>query len=540
MRKILTTTCLLVLSLGLAATARAGDAVENRVRKLEQESFQDRIDFTGDFRFEAHNLHYTFPDHFDGMALQNLMVNSLFAVGGGLVAMPSTPEQMASFVGDVQNAVAANYSDYLYFRDNLTWQGLQEMMAGFTPEQQAGLMQLLLPATARQGYDVANDVMYTSRLRLDLGAKVMKNVTFSGRLSMYKTWGDATGAQVFNGQSNSFIVDGNDSSVPNSDVVRVERAYFTWNELLLKELYLSIGRRPSTDGPPLNLRNDEVRAGSPMGTLIDMQFDGITLGYHLTDWSTARLCYGLGYESQYGNGVLSENPLKDAQFLGLNWDVYDKDDTFVQATVARGFNVTDGFNGVVVLPDNPVTGEPVGAPVLMRFTPSANLGDIDLAGVLLMRRDGPVDWFGSFSYMKSHPDDVTTPFGGLFSDPFQSPESQDATMVYVGARFNFNEDRTKVGVEYNHGSEYWFNFTPAQDDIVAPKTNTRGDVWEAYVTHRIGRRFIAKLGYQNYQYDYSGSGWHMGAPKKLDDMPVLGYPTYSEASALSLSLTARF
>jgi hypothetical protein len=119
-------------------------------------------------------------------------------------------------------------------------------------------------------------------------------------------------------------------------------------------------------------------------------------------------------------------------------------------------------------------------------------------------------------------------------------ESQNATMFYLGVRYNLNHEKTKIGVEYNQGSEYWFNFTPAQDDIIAPKTNTRGSVWEGYVTHRIARRFIAKLGYQLYNYDYSGSGWHMGAPKDLDSNPVLGFPTYSKASAVTLSLTARF
>ena len=36
-----------------------------------------------------------------------------------------------------------------------------------------------------------------------MDAKVAKNVNFTGRLSMYKPWGDSTGVQVFNGQANS-------------------------------------------------------------------------------------------------------------------------------------------------------------------------------------------------------------------------------------------------------------------------------------------------------------------------------------------------
>ncbi|OYV99849.1 MAG: hypothetical protein B7Z61_13940, partial [Acidobacteria bacterium 37-71-11] len=96
------------------------------------------------------------------------------------------------------------------------------------------------------------------------------------------------------------------------------------------------------------------------------------------------------------------------------------------------------------------------------------------------------------------------------------------------------------GAEYNHGSQYWFNFTPSQDDIIAPKTATRGHVIEAYVIHKVSKRFLVRLGYIDYTYDYSGSGWHIGAPKKLDSTPVLGFPTYDKAKMWTLTMTARF
>ena len=68
-------------------------------------------------------------------------------------------------------------------------------------------------------------------------------------------------------------------------------------------LDLSIGRRPSTGGAPLNLRQDEVRGGTPLGSVGGTaQFDGITVGYHISDESTVRICYGVGYESGFGNG----------------------------------------------------------------------------------------------------------------------------------------------------------------------------------------------------------------------------------------------
>ena len=67
-----------------------------------------------------------------------------------------------------------------------------------------------------------------------------------------------------------------------------------------------------------------------------------------------------------------------------------------------------------------------------------------------------------------------------------------------------------------------------------------GNVFEGYATHRISKKFIVKLAYIHYDYEYSGSGWHLGAPKELDDTPVLGFPTYDEASKASLGFMARF
>jgi hypothetical protein len=310
------------------------------------------------------------------------------------------------------------------------------------------------------------------------------------------------------------------------------------------KFYLSIGRRPSTYGPPLNLRDDEPRGGTPSGSLIDYQFDGITFGYNLSEKTILRLCYGVGYSSGFGNGNLLHpaNNVKDVHFFGGNFDVYNTEKTFVQATVARAFNVTDGFAGLAVMTTNPLTGEAIPAPMIMRYQPSSNLGNIDLYGVNAQRSFGPVELFLSGNWNTLRPNGVTTAFGGLGSDPFQTPETRNGHMVYAGLRFNVpqNDGKTKIGFEFNQGSKYWFNFAQAEDDIIAPKTSTRGEVYESYLTHRLHEHFIFKAGFIRYNYTYSGSGWHLQAPKRLDSTPVLGFPTYDAANMFSFGLTARF
>jgi hypothetical protein len=512
------------------------DELDSRISKTEVKSALDRLNFSGDYRFEAHTIFGHVPAHYDGMQLQNLVVKTLFAFPI-LGRMPNS-------VDEINSTVSAHYSDYQQFTNGLTFEQLKQAMGSFSPQMQQQLFGLLMPSTYVPAYKANTPDLLTNRLRLDFGGHVSDNVNFSARLSMYKAFGDSTGVQVFNGQPNTFNMDGTTAGVPNSDQVRVERAFFSWNHIGGSNLYLSIGRRPSTYGPPMNYRQDELRGGTPSGSLIDYQFDGITVGYNLTEHMVWRLCYGIGYQSGFGNGNLMKMPqdrLKDTHFVGANLDLWTTDKTLFQATYAHAFNVTDGFNGLIVLSRNPLTGDVINAPVILRYTPSANLGGINLFGVNLTRQLKQFDVYGSANYSGTRPNGMTTPFGGLMSDPFENPVARNGYMVLAGLRYKFaNDERTKVGFEFNHGSKYWFNFAQAEDDIIAPKTNTRGEAYESYLTHRISERFIFKTDFIKYLYRYSGSGWHVGAPKALDSKPILGFPTYDDAWMVSVGIIARF
>ena len=70
----------------------------------------------------------------------------------------------------------------------------------------------------------------------------------------------------------------------------------------------------------------------------------------------------------------------------------------------------------------------------------------------------------------------------------------------------------------------------------------RCSVWDLYLTHRITPRFIFKASYMHYDFKYSQSGWHLGAPKELDSTPppILGFPSPTSMDKFLLGLTARF
>jgi hypothetical protein len=530
--------------------------LNDRVMTTERRSLKNRLDWGGDYRYETHSIFGRIPSHYDGMQLQNLMVNTLWLVTpttqGGLGWTPQYLQaQMAggpaAFAGILNTQQQQNYSQYQYFTNNLTFPALKSSLGQFPASMQQMLTSFLtqVPGVLQARYNDNSDALMTNRLRLRFDAKVSDDISFGARLSMYKVFGDSTGLQEFDGQPTSLAIDGNTVGVPSGDMIRVERAYFSWNHIAGSKLYLSIGRRPSTGGPPLNFRDDEPRGGTPSGSLIDFQFDGITAGYVVNDKMTLRACYGMGYSSGFGNGALLQTPadrVKSVHLFGGNFDLYTTDKTFVQVTLARAWNVTDGFDGLVVLPNNPVTGAPVTAPVVMRYAPSANLGAIDLYGLNLQKKLQSFDLFLSTNWSSTRPNGQTTPFGGLMSDPFSTPINHDGQMYYLGVRYSIPKDdgRTKLGFEFNHGSEYWFNFAQAEDDIIAPKTDTRGNVYEAYLTHRIHDHFLLKGSYINYDYTWSGSGWQVGAPKRLNTSPILGFPTYDTAKMVTLGLVAEF
>lgn len=529
--------------------------VASQASAAERRSALDRINWSGDFRTQSNSIFGTVPNYYNGMKLQNYMVRTLWmfspnSSGGlGMAFDPNmlanmSPAQFSAFQGA---AVQQNYSQYQYYTNNVTFGALKSGFGAFSPAQQQMLQSYLMqaPGVYTKGYQADANALLTSRLRLNFDSNVSDNVSVTARLSMYKVFGDSTGVQVFNGQASTLSIDGTTTGVPTGDMLRVERAYFTWKDIGGSKLYLSVGRRPSTDGPPMNFRDDEPRGGTPSGALINYQFDGLTLGYHVSEKTSLRLCYGLGYDAGYGNGQLLQNPadrLRSVHFLGANLDLYATDKALVQATIAKAWNVTDGFNGQMVLPNNPLTGDAITAPVIMRYTPSANLGYIMLYGLNAQVRVKDWDVYTSFNANGLRPNGVTTPFGGLGSDPFETPKDHNGWMGYVGLRYSVPKDdgRTKMGFEYNHGSKYWFNFAQAEDDILAPKTSVRGNAYETYFTHRISQRFILKVDYQRFQYDWSGSGWHIGAPKKMDQLPLLGFPTYDNANLLTFGLTARF
>lgn len=422
---------------------------------------------------------------------------------------------------------------------------LGQMQQGMAGMAAAGM----IPPPAEA--DADNDIIYTNRLRLEMNARVNPQLSFTGRLAAYKVFGDSTGVNFNHGSMNDVTFDGNTSSLPHGDTLRLERAYFNYRkDLGSVPVNLSLGRRPSTEGPPLEYRNYSLEGGSPLAPLINWQFDGASLTFGLEEvtgipGAAFKLCYGVGFESDWGNAasLSSMQPdVDDVHMFGFIADLFDDDITSASFTYAHASDITDGFTGLTVMPfivskqdtDNDGVDEYFFAQnsggFISRIEPTTNIGDWDGASLLLRTNLGEVladiDLFIAGSWSHTDPSEVSrNPFYEIMGQGLLSSngdlESRDGYSIYAGAIFPMPLE-ARLGIEYNWGSKYWFNFTGAEDSLVASKLAARGQVWEAYYIQPIfNPNFFITLGGQYYDYDYTGSGNPLGKPMKIDDITAL-------------------
>jgi hypothetical protein len=113
--------------------------------------------------------------------------------------------------------------------------------------------------------------------------------------------------------------------------------------------------------------------------------------------------------------------------------------------------------------------------------------------------------------------------GGFFKP--EAPSDKYGWAMAAGVRYDL-PSKTKIGFEFNHGSENWITMAFAADDMWTSKVGTRGNVYEPYVIQELNLKPISshfskaffKLGYQYYDFEYTGSNNWVGAPVKISEI----------------------
>ncbi len=402
--------------------------------------------------------------------------------------------------------------------------------------------------TEKQSVD--NDALFTSRLRLDLKAKPTRNLSFVGRLSAAKVFGDSTGVKWYNGEANAVTMDGNVHSTGSDSALRVERAFFTYfGDIGDVGYHFSLGRRPALGGAPMEFSTSSVVGGSPMAHGINWQFDGASLGFKLGEvtgipGANFKVCWGVGFESGVGSGnsysMSYNSDVDDMQFAGWIANLYESEDTKITHMYAHAFDVTDGFTGLVVQPFT-LTGYDLNndglydqyqmnindGAYISRTEPTANIGSIDIVTLLGQSKIGQVSFFGDIALSYARP-------SGISANPMMQFLGTDALLNSNGEQHNrtgysfWGGVKTElpwaatVGFEYNYGSKYWIGFTGGEDNPAGSKLATRGSVYELFYNHPlVGSKLTLSMGVQYYDYEYSGSGNPLGTPVKISEINAL-------------------
>lgn len=367
----------------------------------------------------------------------------------------------------------------------------------------------------REKDDFSADNHWTTRFRLNMNAELLKGLTFYGRLTVYKNWANSQRVAYYP------YADPNMAHVPSDTSLKLDRAYIDWivpNSPV--PLAFTIGRQPSSEGPAYEFKENRKRQSTYPVLLFDGEADGIVATIGLERYiglknSGLRFAYGKGYQSQDDKSVYldSRYGIDDLNVFGFFFESelpYLPNSLMVLSYV-RGNDFVD----------NPVD-------------PGKNLGDMDLFGIHLQAPnilESGFDFFFSWGMNISHPNGeyVNMPVGiGSDGQPVTMPvgllssngkDDHTGWAIYTGFRYTVPFamlNNPKVGFEYNHGSKNWFSFTQGSTELYN-KLATRGDVFDFYYIQPFNKYLFMRVGYTIVNYNYTGSGWHIGEAMETDE-----------------------
>ena len=451
-----------------------------------------------------------------------------------------------------------------------------------------------LTYTDVNGNDYKNDALMTNRLWLGMGYAPTENILFRGQLAVNKAFGASynqratgMGFDTFDWVINENLTD---------ETVRLREAYWLWTDSFGGIGFTaSVGRRPATNGFLANLREDD-KAKSPMGHVINMEFDGgsasvkldkyvpgmmfkLCLGRGLTNatgWSSTATSYsqlnnatftGLGNPgaSTLPNYTVDPNGLETVDMAGFIFKPYDDGQYSIVSTWYRGLNVP----GMVATSMNAYYAGSTGAsmgmePTAMQMASTGNMDGMALSVKVDGIGDGISDFldettvFASYAMTKSDPDtDITrsvtqidvegvnpTATGPMTGTSMMgSADSETGTSIWAGIVIP-NMTGGKFGLEYNQGSEYWRPFTYGEDTMIGSKLATRGTAIEAYWTQPlIEDAFSMQIRYTKIDYDYTGSDGFFGdgsTPYEIDSATAAAMGAIESAEDIRLYFRYRY
>ena len=341
---------------------------------------------------------------------------------------------------------------------------------------------------------VDSDTDFSTRLRLQIQANFTGNLGLLGRINTTKFY---------------------DSEASDNDDFLVDRLYFRWNNMGNTPFCFSGGRLPTMgETSPSHLRLGLDQPRGTLSSLSDIALDGMVLGYRYKGAFPGQI--KLYYATQYNDGYESnenDSGLVDTDIYGLKWDFFQNK---TRSITLQSFLVSDIWN----------TPEHVTIKIGGIILPRTELGDICQTGFTYVDNFQNLNLFLNLGWSHTNPKDRDALGTSLLSSWWDEDydRERDGFSIYAGVRYDIDNIYSKIGLEYNYGSKYWINFS---QDTETAKLATRGSVTEAYfifdpplptTLSKYIQSINGRIGYQYYDYKYTGSGFWLGEPIKIDDI----------------------
>ena len=379
------------------------------------------------------------------------------------------------------------------------------------------------------GSKAKNNAFMTNRLWMNMDWAANAQLSFHGQLAYNKAFGARSGSFSNGTPFETFDWITNENAY--DDTLRVKNAYFLYKNSTFFSANLpwtfSIGRRPSTNGHLINLRDDD-HAASPQGHSINVEFDGMSAMFKIgkplgVPGMYVKFCAGRGgtnaapkFFSTDNTGVIQPNApyqttpgdLADIDLAGFIFRAYSDgqytfDTQFYYANnlIDAKFSSTNAFEGM----------HTVGG--LYSVTASFMINGLG---------DGWSDFtddtifFVSGAMSKTDPKkDERMLYGKYDSNGNLTPtgESKTGYSYWIGTQFpSLITEDGRWGLEYNHGSKYWRSITYSEDTNIGSKVAARGDAYEAYFTEYLVDDILSmQIRYTYIDYKYTGSNGFFGS-----------------------------
>lgn len=380
----------------------------------------------------------------------------------------------------------------------------------------------------------SNDAFITNRLWINMNWLATENISFTGQLAYNKAYGARSG---FGGGYPGFeTFDWITNENAYDDVVRVRSAYFFYrNDTFLGTdvpWTFSVGRRPSTNGHLINLREDD-HAASPMGHNINVEFDGLSSKFSFenvtgVEGMYVKFCAGRGGTNANAKfftvNPANGSPSVAAPYAKNDADIPDIDLAgFIFVPYSDGqYSIGTQYYYAANLIDADMGTDPMN-PTFKGMTDVGGMHAITANFMVNGIGDEWSDFLDDTIFFVSGAWNITDPKKGG-QGMLGSTDSKTGSSYWVGLQTpsGFSE-QGRFGLEYNHGDKYWRSITYAEDTNIGSKVAARGSAYEAYYTDYLIEDVLSfQIRYTYIDYDYTGSngffGSTTGTPYKIDDL----------------------